>query len=355
MTNLYWPVYKNIEKEIVELSNHIHFDDTQVCVYSVKISELLIRCAVEIEAIAKDLYKQNGGKYYTDTENGRKRDYLLNLDDNGQELPDAPKNRRDLFFDTDCIAYLENIWSLSKKKVLVSASNFYFNLPEHKILTPLKKANKRGTSSSDWLKAYQAVKHNRSEDLKEGNIKHLLRAAAGLFLLNLYYKDDIFELSNSNKNNFSEKYSEIFDIKVHTWHSGSIDSYFKKEDFEECVYFTKWTNDYKNKLTKWITEQNKNLNELIFNHPNVLQHLNDNFIENGKIKMEELKSFWKNREYFKCFDMQKEYGRMLQSADYSASEKTKFNLKQTPAQYEAVLNKNQEIYPQEPNLTDDLV
>lgn len=29
MTNLYWPIYKKIEKEIVELSNHIHFDDNQ--------------------------------------------------------------------------------------------------------------------------------------------------------------------------------------------------------------------------------------------------------------------------------------------------------------------------------------
>ena len=35
MTNLYWPIYKKIEKEIVELSNHIHFDDNQLSVYSV--------------------------------------------------------------------------------------------------------------------------------------------------------------------------------------------------------------------------------------------------------------------------------------------------------------------------------
>lgn len=56
MINLYWPVYKNIEREIVELSNQVHFDDSQLTVYSVKISELLIRCVVEIEAIAKELY-----------------------------------------------------------------------------------------------------------------------------------------------------------------------------------------------------------------------------------------------------------------------------------------------------------
>jgi hypothetical protein len=46
MINLFWPVYKNLEHEVVELSNKIHFDDKQLSVYSVKISELLIRCAV---------------------------------------------------------------------------------------------------------------------------------------------------------------------------------------------------------------------------------------------------------------------------------------------------------------------
>lgn len=36
MTNPYWSVYKNLEKEIVELSNLVHFDDNQLSIYSVK-------------------------------------------------------------------------------------------------------------------------------------------------------------------------------------------------------------------------------------------------------------------------------------------------------------------------------
>jgi len=48
MANLYWSVYKNLEKEVLELSNQIHIDDEQLNVYSIKISELLIRCSVEI-------------------------------------------------------------------------------------------------------------------------------------------------------------------------------------------------------------------------------------------------------------------------------------------------------------------
>lgn len=87
--NLYWSVYKNIEKEVMDLSNQVHFDDKQISIYSVKISELLIRCSVEIEAISKELYFALGG--------------------------DMPKDR-DLYFDTDCLELLEEKWLLSKKK-----------------------------------------------------------------------------------------------------------------------------------------------------------------------------------------------------------------------------------------------
>ena len=58
----------------------------------------------------------------------------------------------------------------------------------------------------------------------------------------------------------------------------------------------------------------------------------------------EFASFIENRDYFKCFDMKKEYGSMIQSAGRHASEKLKFDFKRTPAQFEAVLNKNQKIY-----------
>ncbi len=318
MINLYWPIYKNLEREVVDLSNYIHFDDSQLSVYSVKISELLLRCVVEIEAIAKDLYLKNGG-----------------------ENPVG----RDLYFDTDCINLLEEKWSLSKKVVIVSSANFYFQREKNKVLTPLKKANKRGTSAADWEKAYQAVKHNRTTNLTKGNIKHLLRAMGALFMLNLYYKDEIVKLADINSGNFSDNFSDLFNIKVHKWHgdTNDADSYLKKEDFEECIYFIKWTNGHKAKWTEFTNEQGKNLNEIIFNHPKVKQYINENLIENGEIKQKEFSSFIKNRDYFKCFDMNKEYGNMINSAMHKASKKLSYDWKK-PASFEAVLNMNQQIY-----------
>jgi len=218
-TNLYWTIFKNIERELIELSNLIHVDDKQLEVYSIKLSELLIRTVVEVESISKELYFLNGGTKTDDI---------------------------NLFFDTDCLELLENKWKLSKKQVTVSATNFYFSLPENKLLTPLKKANKRGKSSSDWLRAYQSVKHNRAKSLTKGNLKHLIRALAGLYVLNLYYKNNLYELGQDGTGtNFDNRLgSSLFSVKTHVSQGFSIDIDFnKKPDYDECIYLIRPTDE----------------------------------------------------------------------------------------------------------------
>lgn len=79
--NSYWPVYKNLEDETLEVAKYNQFDDDQLDVYSMKIADLLVRCAVEIESLSKELYWSNGGQ----------KQYDLN------------GNERKLYFDTDCI------------------------------------------------------------------------------------------------------------------------------------------------------------------------------------------------------------------------------------------------------------
>lgn len=234
--NLYWTVYKNLERELTELSNLIHINDCQLVVYSMKIAELLLRTSVEIESISKALYIENGGT-----------------------KPDD----QNLFFDTDCLELLEFKFQLSKKHVQVSAANFYFSLPENQILTPLKKANKRGTSSSDWQKAYQAIKHNRGTSLSKANLKHLVRAMAALYLLNIYYNDNQYYLDNDSSGTKFDRNlgSTIFSIKVHSNQDLSVSSGFSKNsDFDECVYILKPTDETRIA----VQELNKDLSNKTF-------------------------------------------------------------------------------------------
>lgn len=256
MINLYWSVYKNLEKEVIDLSNQVHFDDDQLSIYSVKISELLIRCSVEIEAISKDLFFKLGG----------------------QEPAEG-----DLYFDTHCLQLLEDNWLLSKKKLIVSATNFYFQNEENRILTPLLKANKRGTSSSDWKKAYQAVKHNRTLNLNKGNIKNLIRALGALFILNIYFKDEVYNFETDSKaTNFPINMgSEIFAIKLHKWFSyDGNHNYGKKEDFDECIYLTKYTDDSLEKNRQATEEMMNKQRELFLKHPKFLKYIETNDLKN---------------------------------------------------------------------------
>ena len=144
--NLYWPVYKNLEKEFLDLANYIHISDDQTDIYSMHIADLIVRCAVEIEALSKELYHSLGGNMTPTDESG---------------------NVRDLYFDTDCLDLLEQKWHLSKKEITVSAINVYLTEEKHRVLTPLHKAYKSVTRGSKWKKAYQAVKQYRRKTLKK--------------------------------------------------------------------------------------------------------------------------------------------------------------------------------------------
>lgn len=84
-SNLYWPVYRNLEKEFLKLADYIHFSDDQLGTYSMFIADLIVRCSVEIEALSKELYCMFGGN---------------------MSPTDLQGNARDLYFDTDCLDLL---------------------------------------------------------------------------------------------------------------------------------------------------------------------------------------------------------------------------------------------------------
>ena len=151
------------------------------------IANLILRCAVEIEAISKELYADLGGN-------------MSPVDNEG--------NSRDLYFDTDCIDLLDQEWKICKKQVVISAPSIYLSDPSNTIITPLHKASKRGTSGSKWKQAYQNIKHDRKNSLKMGNIGNLMHAMGSLFLLNIYYKNEEIDLGRVYLSN------TVFDSRV---------------------------------------------------------------------------------------------------------------------------------------------
>lgn len=185
MANLFWQVYKNLEKEFLSIAEVVHVNDKQLTVYSMKIADLLVRTAIEIESISKLLYLHNGG------------------------VKTDPKQ---IYFDTDAILLLNNLWQIEDKKVLVVSPELYLEDEKNTTLQPLLRASQR--SGTEWNKAYQAVKHDRYSSLKKGNIKVTLQAIAALYLLNIYYRKDswVVKYQDLSKQDYSMG-SVLFAVK----------------------------------------------------------------------------------------------------------------------------------------------
>lgn len=259
MNQFFWNAYKRLEKEVLVLSEDIHFSDDQLEVYSSKIGDLLVRTAIEVESLSKVLYFANGGTMPTD---------------------------RDLYFDTDCMKLLEDKWLLSKKAIFMSSPFFYFKNEENLTLRPLHKAFKRGTSSSKWQQAYQAVKHDRINNLKRGNIGNLLLALGALYILNIYYRDTKFEsVTDKDASNIDWGLgSEIFSVKVSHESGGASNDkiYVKKSDYDECIYLVKHTDETAQAFITVMQGVNKQINDQTMN--DVTQSLNAK-IKSGELSM----------------------------------------------------------------------
>lgn len=263
----FWNAYKRLEKEVLELSEYIHVSDDQLDVYSLKIGDLLVRTAIEAETLVKLLYHENGG---------------------------TKPSGKDLYFDTDCFKLLEDKWTLSKKTIIVTAPSFF--LTGSRTLCPLHKAYKRGTSSSKWQVAYQAVKHDRVNNQKSGNVGNLLLALGALYILNIYYRGSNFPnvIDETASNIDWGLGSELFSVKISPETIGKSvkDIYVKKDDYDESIYLVKHTDDTAKKMVELFddiqNEVNKNtsfgltdrFNEL--KDAGVIQVDKDNMIEQLK-------------------------------------------------------------------------
>lgn len=177
-SDIYWQTYLNLEKELIEVSKFIYITDvktynrdgvevvencnTQLETFSPHLADLLVRCCVQIEAISKELYFENGGG--------------------------KPRGDSTILFDEDCLKLIDIKWQTSTKQVLVVAPFFNLTKEEYKVIRPLKNAHKR--KGTYWERAYQAVKHDRYGSLCCGNVKALIYAMAALYLLNLYLRND---------------------------------------------------------------------------------------------------------------------------------------------------------------------
>jgi len=229
--NIYWPVYKNLESEFLRIMYYVHIDDNQLSVHSSKIADLILRAAVEIESISKELYIINGGK----------KRKIRRFDD--EILDDV----------------LIPDWTLDKKVVFISSHNcfqtqremFPFQKTENKTLRPAE-------LTFSWNNAYQNLKHDRGKSLPFGSIKYLFDIMAALYILNIYYKNDEFPEGKFHNEVPIHKSldSDIFSINIHhvVRTEGGTATPKINDDFYKSVYYTDITEKSSEKFNKSVLQ-----------------------------------------------------------------------------------------------------
>ncbi|MFE3872195.1 hypothetical protein ACFX5F_13280 [Flavobacterium sp. ZS1P70] len=298
MINIYWPVFKNLERQFVDLMFDIHIDDNQINVYSLKISDLILRAAIEIESISKDLYLINDGT-----------------------------KTQQIKYDEDAIKHLNQLWLLEKKVIIISSPNCYLT---NRVIYPFVKNEKRtGTErlTYKWNNSYQNLKHDRGNSLNFANVKCLFEIMAALFTLNIYFKNEVFNFDVSSQGiDFPINLgSEIFSINLHGWFGYTgVYEYVKRNDFDECIYLTKMTNKSVDDHVRIQKEWHIRQNALINKHPKILKYMEKNKTE--KLSFAKAHEVLGQDEYMKIFNQS-------QSKDFAEVWKK--------SQYEGVLNKNQ--------------
>lgn len=244
--NTYWPIYKNLEEEVVKLTYHIHVDDNQLNVYSSKISDLILRAAAELESLSKELYKINGGK---------KTDKIK--------------------YDADALEHLNALWNLDEKIVLLSAINCFQSIKEFRPFIKKEVSSFHGRNTYSWNNSYQNLKHDRAASLRFGSIKYLFDIMAALFLLNIYFKNESVPLGRDSQGvNFPINMGSIlFSIKIHTMRGHDHEfNYYKSEDINECTYMIKYSDRFLESFKPATLKMGEERMNRFYKHPKFLEH-----------------------------------------------------------------------------------
>jgi hypothetical protein len=254
VTNIYWPVFKNLEKGVDELAFAIHIDDAQLKVYSSRITDLILRAAAEIESLSKELYKSNGG-----TKTG------------------------DIKFDDVAVKHLKTLWLLDQKKVIISSPHCF---QSDRVLTPFVKNEIRTSSTTgkmtySWNNAYQNLKHDRAQSLTFGSVKYLFDIMAALYLLNVYYKKETIPLGKDSAGiNFPINLgSTLFSVELAASPShGSTGEYIRRDGFDIATYFVNWTEESGKVFQESVDAFEAHRVNLIFQHPKLIEYVTTNDI-----------------------------------------------------------------------------
>ena len=225
---------------------------------------------------------------------------------------------------------------LSTKEIVIENEYFYIENEENKKLIPLKKAHIR--SGASWNKAYQAIKHNRFYNLNKATIKNLLDALGALYILNVYYKDEVKKIGRYVDEIDDHYGSEIFLVHIYQATQMDVKSKmddtciidFNEQEYEKSIVLIKYDDESFSKIHNAYINDCKATRERILGRKEVQVFLE----ENPDINTDSIKAI--------CQQMDKNSLISECQCLNALGQIERMNEKRA----ELVLNKNTSIYPE---------
>lgn len=245
---LFFQTYQSLEKELLEMTDYIHFTEKNLDVFSVKFANFILRANVECESMLKELYKRT--EHYQ----------LLSKEEKSKSMENS--------------TYVEvnSVYRLDKKTIYITSENFFFEGKYSKPFIPDKfKKNKK-----DLVQIYNGLKHYRVNNMQRADLETAINILGLLFVLNsCFYPDLIKKAPEDRSKIFRGKIAHIEPLFLSGINKiDKLDKAEVGEYFASCIYY------------KWIQESE--LTEPKAYELNSINHMLDYHKESINLSMEEM-------------------------------------------------------------------
>lgn len=249
---LFFQVYQGLENELLEMTDYIHFSDANLDVYSVKLANFILRANVECESLLKELFKK--------TEHYDK----LSVDDRNSELEHSTYKQ------------VNKSYNLQAKEVFISSEIFFFQSKYSESFSPFKyKKNK-----NDLHKIYNAIKHDKVNNLNKADLETAINVLAVLFILNIcFYPGLIYKNENDRSKIFRGKKALIEPIfwsnfnEITELNREEVDTYIS-----HCLYF-EWIDESYLKIEEHVVREKQAIQGMLNHHLDEVNLTLDQFLQ----------------------------------------------------------------------------
>ena len=247
---LFFQIYQSLEKELLGMTDYIHFSENNLDVYSVKLANFILRANVESESLLKELFKRT------------------------EHYKGLTQKEKNLELENNTYTEVNEVYKLEKKTIYIASEIFYFQDKYSEPFIPFK-YKKNGKDSH---KIYNAMKHDKVNNFKKADLETAINMLGTLFILNSCFfpeliqkeQDDRSKIFRGKRAYIEPLFLSMFD-KIDKLNKDEVENYLSS-----CLYF-EWISDYY--LTENLPYHISDISGMLENHLNDVNLPLDTLIE----------------------------------------------------------------------------